>query len=61
MQECSCRASGVPCRAEPTAIQIFDEANRRCAGRDALTLVILAAIVWALTFYAATVFDTTGI
>jgi hypothetical protein len=62
MSRCDLNTYGeCSCRAEPTAIEIFEEANRNCAGRDALTLVFLAALVWILTFYAATVFDTTGI
>lgn len=46
--ECSCRASGIPCRVAPTAIEILRQSNNRAAKQDALALVLLAAIVFAI-------------
>lgn len=60
-RECSCIASGVPCRTQPGAFEIIRDANNDMARHGPLLLVLLAAIVWAITFYAATKFGTTGI
>jgi hypothetical protein len=46
--ECSCKASGVPCRVAPAAIHILNEANKKAAKHDALCLVLLAFIVVAI-------------
>lgn len=60
-RECSCIASGVPCRAQPDNTEIIRETNDDIARHGPLLLILLAAIVWAITFYAAAKFGTTGI
>lgn len=60
-RECSCIASGIPCRAQPDARDIIEDANTGLATHGPLCLAVLFAIVWAITFYAATKFGTTGI
>ena len=60
-RECSCMSTGIPCRTQPEPIDIIEDANTSMASFGPLCLSVLFAIVWALTFYAATVFDTTGI
>lgn len=49
-RECSCRASGVPCRSAPPAIEILKQANNKAASTDALLLALLATIVFAIVF-----------
>lgn len=51
-RECSCRASGVPCRVAPPAIEILKQANNKAASTDALLLALLATIVFALVFFS---------
>lgn len=51
--ECSCRASGIPCRAAPPAIKIFEEANTKTASRDTLVLIGLAVFVFLAFAFAA--------
>jgi hypothetical protein len=46
--ECSCRASGIPCRVAPAAIEILRQSNNKAAKQDAFALVLLAAIVFAI-------------
>lgn len=60
-RECSCEPSGVPCRTQAGAKEIIRDADSDMARHDPWLLVLLAAIVWAITFYAATKFGTTGI
>ena len=44
--ECSCRASGIPCRVELPAIEILRQSNNKAAKHDAILLVVLAAFVF---------------
>lgn len=60
-RECSCIASGVQCRTQPGAKEIIRDADNDMVRHDPWLLVLLAAIVWAITFYAATKFGTTEI
>lgn len=60
-RECSCEPSSVPCRAQPDNAEIIRETNDDIARYGPWLLILLAAIVWAITFYAATKFGTTGI
>lgn len=60
-RECSCEPSAVPCRAQREPIDIIEDANTGLATHGPLCLAVLFAIVWAITFYAATKFGTTGI
>ncbi len=53
MRECSCRASGIPCRVAPAAIEILRQSNNKAAKRDALLLVVLAAFVFLAMVGAA--------
>lgn len=59
--ECSCAPSEAPCRAQPSTLEILGEANNGIARHGPWALILLAAIVYAITFYAATKFGTTGI
>lgn len=45
-RECSCVASGIPCRAAPPAIEILQESNTKTASRDTLVLIGLAVLVF---------------
>ncbi|MXN46095.1 hypothetical protein GR138_12930 [Shinella kummerowiae] len=60
-RECSCEPSAVPCRAHPEPIDIIEDANTGIATHGPICLAALAAIVWAITFYAATKFGTAAI
>lgn len=60
-RECSCEPSSVPCRAQPEPIDIIEDANTGLAIHGPICLAALAAIVFVITFYAATKFGTTGI
>lgn len=53
MRECSCGASGIPCRVAPAAIEILRQSNNKAAKRDALLLVVLAALVFLAFAFAA--------
>lgn len=53
MGECSCRASGLPCRFAPTAIEILRQSNNKAPKQDALALVLLAAFVFLAMLGAA--------
>lgn len=44
-----------------STFEIIRDANTDMVRHGPLLLVLLAAIVWAITFYAATKFGTTGI
>ena len=49
-RECSCIASNVPCRCQPSALEIIGEANNDLARHGPLALILLAAIVFAIVF-----------
>ena len=60
-RECSCEPSAVPCRAQSDNTDIIRETNDDIARHGPWLLILLAVVVWAITFYAATKFGTTGI
>lgn len=59
-RECSCKPSGVSCRAQPGAFEIIRDANCKAA-TELPALIVGIFIFFAIAFYAATKFGTTGI
>jgi hypothetical protein len=60
-RECSCEPSGKPCHFQPGAFEIIRDANNDLARHGPAALLIAVVVVFAITFYAATKFGTTGI
>lgn len=49
-RECSCIASGVPCRVQAPVYQILEEANTGAAKHGSACLILLTIIVFAIVF-----------
>lgn len=50
--ECSCLASGVPCKVQAPIYRILEEANTGAAKHGNACLILLAFIVFAIVFGA---------
>ncbi|MCD1266916.1 hypothetical protein B5M44_21950 [Shinella sumterensis] len=61
LRECDCEPSGKPCHFQPGAFEIIRDANNDIARHGPTALILAAAIVFAISLYAATKFGTTGI
>lgn len=59
-RECSCEPSVVPCRTQPSAFEIIRDANNKTATQGP-ALIVGIFVFFAIAFYAATKFGTTGI
>ncbi len=59
-RECSCEPSGKPCHFQPGAFEIIRDANCKAA-TELPALIVGIFIFFAIAFYAATKFGTTGI
>lgn len=60
-RECDCEPSGKPCHFQPGAFEIIRDANNDLARHGTAALILAAAVVFAISFYAATAFGTAGI
>lgn len=58
--ECSCESSDKPCHFQPGAFEIIRDANCKAA-TELQALIVGIFIFFAIAFYAATKFGTTGI
>lgn len=59
-RECDCEPSGKPCHFQPGAFEIIRDANCKAA-TELPALIVGIFIFFAIAFYAATKFGTTGI
>lgn len=59
-RECSYEPSGVPCRTQPGVKEIIRDANTKAATQGP-ALIVGIIVFFAIGFYAATKFGTTGI